>query len=141
MALNTVKPDMVRYEMRMVQGVDPNVREQRKPGFFGRLLSGVGKVLGSVAMPLSFVFPPAALGAAGMYGVGAIGDQMQVRAQTKMIEKQQREQATNVVFPGMEMGGGRGPQPAAFDISARDQQVMNVLDARGGSMTDMAHNL
>jgi len=140
-ALNTVKPDMVRYEMRMVQGVDPNVREQRKPGFFGRLLSGVGKVLGSVAMPLSFVFPPAALGAAGMYGIGAIGDQMQVKAQNKMMEKQQREQTTNVVFPGMEMGAGHGPQPAAFDLSARDQQVMNVLDARGGSMSDMTRNL
>ena len=71
MSLNTIKPDLVRYEMRMVQGQNPHVREQKKPGAFGRFLSGMGKILGSIAMPLSFIFPPAALGAAGMYGVVA----------------------------------------------------------------------
>ncbi len=141
MALNTVQPDLVRFEMRMVQGVDPHAREQKKPGAFGRFLSGMGKILGSVAMPLSFVFPPAAIGAAGMYGVGAIGDQVQQRAYAKQAEKMQRERTTQVVFPGMEMHGGHGPQPAAFDFSASDQQVMQVLDARGGAMNDMAHQL
>ena len=140
MPLNTVKPDLVRFEMRMVQGVNPHEREQKKPGAFGRFLSGFGKVLGSMAMPLSFIFPPAAIGAAGMYGVGAIGDQVQQRAYTTAIEKQQKEQQTQVAFPGLEMGG-MGIQPAAFDMSTRDRQVMQVLDARGHSMTDMSQGM
>lgn len=140
MALNTIQPDLVRYEMRVVQGVDPHVREQKRPGAFGRFLSGLGKVLGAVAMPLSFIFPPAAIGAAGMYGIGAIGDQVQARAYGRAAEKMQREQATQVVFPGLE-SPGTGIRPAAFDLSVRDQQVMDVLDARSGAMTGMAEKI
>ncbi|MBN1282900.1 MAG: hypothetical protein JXA24_03920 [Proteobacteria bacterium] len=140
MSFNTVQPDLVRYEMRMVQGVDPKVREQKKPGAFGRFLSGMGKILGSVAMPLSFIFPPAALAAAGMYGVGQIGDQVQQRSYAKAAEKMQRDAPQQAAFPGLEVGG-MPVQPASFDISARDQQVMQVLDARGGSMTDMSQRI
>lgn len=139
MSLNTIKPDMVRYEMRMVQGVDPNVREQRRPGGFGRFLSGLGKVLGAVAMPLSFIFPPAAIAAAGMYGVGTIGDRMQNRAIAKQQEKAQRD-AQPASFPGIELDGNQ-LEPAAFGLSSRDQQVMNVLDARGGATTQMMQML
>lgn len=140
MSLNTIKPDLVRYEMRMVQGQDPHVREQKKPGAFGRFLSGIGKVLGSIAMPLSFIFPPAAIGAAGMYGVGAIGDGMQRRAYANAAEKAQQERPQQASFPGLEIGGMQ-MTPASFDLSARDQQVMNVLGARGHSMTDMANGI
>lgn len=139
MSLNTIRPDLVRFEMKMVQGQDPHVREQRKPGAFGRFLSGVGKVLGSVAMPLSFIFPPAAIGAAAMYGAGAIGDQSQARAYNKAMEKQQRDQATNVSFPGLDVGGGM--QPASFDMSTGDQEVMRVLGARGNSLTEMSQSI
>lgn len=135
MSLNTIKPDMVRYEMRMVQGVDPNVREQKRPGAFGRFLSGMGKILGAVAMPLSFIFPPAAIAAAGMYGVGSIGDGMQNRAVAKTQEKAQRD-AQPASFPGIELDGSQ-LEPAAFDLSNRDQQVMKVLDARGGATNQM----
>jgi len=123
--------------MRMVQGQDPHVREQKKPGAFGRFLSGIGKVLGSIAMPLSFIFPPAAIGAAGMYGIGAIGDGMQQRAYANAAEKMQREKPQQAFFPGLEVEG-MPVQPASFDLSARDQQIMNVLDARGHSLSDMA---
>ena len=140
MSLNTIKPDLVRYEMRMVQGQNPHVREQKKPGLFGRFLSGLGKVLGSVAMPLSFIFPPAAIGAAGMYGIGAIGDGMQQRAYAKAAEKAQRERPQQAMFPGLEIGGVQ-MTPASFDLSGRDQRVMQVLDARGHSMTDMANGI
>lgn len=141
MALNTIRPDLVRFEMRMVQGQDPHVREQRRPGAFGRFLSGLGRVLGAVAAPLSFIFPPAAIAAAGMYGVGAIGDQSQARTAQKQAEKAQREQATTVSFPGLSMGEAGGIAPASFDMSMRDQEVMRVLNARGGSMTDMAQRI
>lgn len=140
MEFRSVEPSLIKYEMRMVQGIDPHVREQKKPGFFGRLLSGLGRVLGSVAMPLSFIFPPAAIGAAGMYGLGQIGDQMQMKAAQKQMEKMQREQQTQVAFPGLQMGQP-GIQPAGFDISARDAQVMDVLFTRGDVMTQMAHSI
>lgn len=140
MQFSPIQPDLVRYEMKMVQGVDPHVREQRKPGFFGRLLSGLGRVLGAVAMPLSFIFPPAAIGAAGMYGVGAIGDQMQAKAYQKQMEKMQRDQQTNVSFPGLQLDA-EALAPAGFDISASDERVMNVLFARNDAMTQMAHSI
>ncbi len=140
MSINTIQPDMVRYEMRMVQGQDPKVREQKRPGFFGRLLSGVGKVLGAIAAPLSFIFPPAALGAAGMYGISAIGDQMQARSNARAAEKMQRDQPQQASYPGIEIDG-MAMQPASFDLSARDQQVMQVLDARGGSMSAMSQRI
>jgi len=132
---------MVRYEMRMVQGVDPNVREQKRPGGFGRFLSGLGKILGSVAMPLSFIFPPAGLAAAGMYGMGQIGDQVQQKAYVNAAEKAAREAPQQASFPGLEVDGMPAATPASFDLSARDQQVMNVLGARGGSMTDMSQGI
>ncbi len=135
MSLNTIKPDVVRYEMRMVQGQDPHVREQKKPGAFGRFLSGLGKVLGSVAMPLSFIFPPAAIGAAGMYGVGAIGDGMQKRAYATAAEKAARERPQQASFPGLEIGS---MQMTSAGVSNSDRQVMQILDARGHSMSDMA---
>lgn len=140
MEFNSIKPDLVRYEMRMVQGVDPSVREQKKPGFFGRLLSGLGRVLGAVAMPLSFIFPPAAIGAAGMYGLGQIGDQMQVKSAQKQAEKMQREQQTQVSFPGLQMDQS-AIQPASFDLSAQDERVMNVLFTRNDAMMQMAHSI
>ncbi len=121
--------------MRMVQGIDPHVRERRKPGFFGRLLSGLGRVLGAVAAPLSFIFPPAAIAAAGMYGLGKVGDQMQISAYQKMMEKQQQSMQP-VAYPGMELDAS-GLKPASFDVSAHDAQIMDVLFSRGDAQTAM----
>lgn len=140
MEFRPIEPSLIRYEMRMVQGIDPHVREQKKPGFFGRLLSGLGRVLGAVAMPLSFIFPPAAIGAAGMYGLGQIGDQMQVKAAQKQMEKAQQQSQTRVSFPGLQFDSS-AIQPAGFDISASDAQVMNVLFARNDAMTEMAQRI
>ncbi len=140
MQFSPIQPDLVRYEMKMTQGVDPTVREAKKPGFFGRLLSGLGRVLGAVAMPLSFIFPPAAIGAAGMYGLGQIGDQMQAKAYQKQMDKMQRDNQTQVSFPGLQMDG-EALQPAGYDISASDERVMNVLFARNDAMNEMAHSI
>lgn len=138
-AVNTVKPDLVRYEMKVVQGQDPTVREQKKPGAFGRFLSGVGKVLGSMAMPLSFIFPPAAIGAAGMYGLGAVGDGMQNRSNARTAEKAQRDNMTTVSFPGLGVDSSAQIKPAAGTFVANDQAVMEVLGARGDSLTEMSN--
>lgn len=138
--MNLVTPDLVRFEMRMVQGQDPHVREQKKPGGFGRFLSGLGRILGAIAMPMSFLFPPAAIGAAGMYGMSALGDGMQAKAYGKAAEKAQREQNTMVSFPGLDVGSS-AIAPASYDRSIRDEEVMGVLGARGGAMTDMARRI
>ncbi len=139
MSLSTVQPTLIRYEMRMVQGVDPHTREQRKPGFFGRLLSGLGRVLGAVAAPLSFIFPPAAIAAAGMYGLGKIGDQMQVSSAQKIAQKQQQAM-TPVSYPGMQLDAS-AVNPAGFDVSAQDAQVMRVLYSRGDAQTAMVQGM
>lgn len=139
MQFSPIQPDLVKYEMRMVQGVDATVKEQKKPGFFGRLLSGLGRVFGAVAAPLSFIFPPAAIAAAGMYGLSSIGDQMQAKAYAKQAEKMQREGQTQVSFPGLQLDSSLAP--ASFDISAADERVMNVLFARGDAMTQMAQSI
>ena len=137
MAIDTVHPDLVRFEMRMVQGQDPNVREQKRPGAFGRFLSGIGKVLGAVAMPLSLIFPPAGLAAAGMYGLGALGDGLNAKAQAKMQEKAQRESMTNVSFPGLGMGS---VQPA-MDDSGSHVDTMKLLGARTGALNGLARRI
>ncbi len=141
MALTTVQPDMVRYKMTMVQGQDPHVREQKQPGAFGRFLSGMGKILGAVAMPLSFFCPPAAIGAAGMYGLGMVGDGMQQRAYGRAAEKAARDSVTNVSFPGLGVMQGSPIQPAAGSFGARDSMIMQVLDARGSSVFDMSNTI
>jgi hypothetical protein len=140
MSINPNVSSTVRYEMRKTQGIDPNVREQHRPGGFARFLSGIGKILGAVAAPLSFIFPPAAIGAAGMYGLGQLGDQMQVKSQQRAMEKAQREQPQPMAFPGLEVEG-MGPQPASFDMGSRDRQVMQVLDARGAALNSMAQKI
>lgn len=137
---NTVRPDIVRYEMRMVQGVDPHVQHQKKPGFFGRLLSGFGKVLGAIAAPLSFIFPPAAIAAAGMYGIGTIGDQMQGRAYAKAAEKQARDRTTNVVFPGLDIGMGSPLQPVSGP-AAGEMEIGRVLESRGNTVSQMSQRI
>lgn len=140
MEFQPIKPDLVRYEMRMVQGTNPHAQEQKRPGAFARFLSGTGKILGSVAMPLSFIFPPAAIGAAGMYGAGAIGDQMQQRIATQQMEQMQRQQQTTVSFPGLGVGGQSGLQPASGTVEAYDQDVMNVLFHSNEAMIENAHS-
>lgn len=140
MDFTPIKPDLVKFEMRMVQGVNPHEKEMKQPGGFARFLSGAGRVLGSVALPLSFIFPPAAIGAATMYGTSAVGDQMQQRIYLKQAEQMQRNQATNVSFPGLGVGDG-GLQPAAGTVSAADETVMNVLFKRNDAMMENAHML
>lgn len=135
MSLEQVRPDLLKYEVRVVQGQDPRVREQRKPGGFGRFLSGLGKVLGAVALPFSLIFPPAAIVAAASYGAGMGGDMMANRAASKVAEKQARDQATNVVFPGFDsaMGMASGIRPASFG----EDDVRQVLESRGRAVSGM----
>lgn len=134
MNYRSINPDKVKYEMRMVQGQDPFVKHKRKTGGFGRFLSGIGKLFGAIAAPLSFIFPPAAIAAAGMYGIGKIGDRMQYSAYMKGMQRQGVHQAGGAAaFPGMEdvMGGGR--QAALSPIQA---DILNVLYARNDLMME-----
>lgn len=133
-----VQPDLVKYEMRMVQGQDPFVKHQKRPGGFGRFLSSVGRLFGAIAMPLSFIFPPAAIGALGMYGLGKIGDQIQSKAYMKHAQQQSVHQPTRASFPGMEaMMGGR--RQASYSPMQTD--VLNVLHARNDLMMESSHEI
>lgn len=139
MQFSPIRPDAVRYEMRLVSGENPFERQQRTPGAFGRFLSGVGRFFSGVALPLSLIFPPAAIGAAGMYGIGQIGDQMQNRAYQRMMQQQQQMQ--NISYPGLDLSSEVGIQPASVDVSVQEQSVMDVLSARNNMMLDSAHRI
>lgn len=136
MDFQPIKPDMVKYEMRMVQGQDPFTKHQKRPGGFGRFLSGIGKLFGALAMPFSLICPPAMIGALGAYGLGQIGDQIQYSSYQKAAQQQAAHQTQNVSFPGMEdMFGGRPTAP----ISAVQADVLNVLYSRNDLMMESAH--
>ena len=133
-----IQPDRVKYEMRMVQGQDPFVKHQKRSGGFGRFLSSIGRLFGAIAMPLSFIFPPAAIGALGAYGLGKIGDQIQTKAYTKQMQQQGAHTPTRASFPGMEamMGGSR---QASYTPMQTD--VLNVLYARNDMMMESSHEI
>src|SRR3989344_5497551 len=115
MTLQTVRPDLVKFEMRQTTGRPAWQAEVKKPGFFARLLSGVGKFFGAIAAPLSFIFPPAALG---------------------------KRNPENVSFPGLDLGGFGGIQPASgVGISPKSAMIMDVLFARDGASLSMAHRI
>lgn len=137
-----VRPDLVKFEMRQATGTPAWQKEIKGPGFFGRLLSGVGRIAGAVAAPFSFMFPPAMLATAGMYGVAGIGDQMQYRAYERAMNSASQRNLQNVSFPGLDLSGGAGAvQPASGGVSSHDEMVMNVLFARDQASLSMAHEL
>ncbi len=135
-----VRPDLVKFEMRQTTGTPAWEKEIHKPGFFGRLMSGVGRVVGAVAAPFSFMFPPAALAAAGMYGVAGIGDQVQYRTYQRAMESASQRNLTNTSFPGLDTGN-IGLQPASASVSTNDQQIMNVLFARDQASLSMSQGI
>lgn len=144
MEFKAVRPDVVKYEMRMISGEDPFAVQQKKPGFFGRLLSGVGKFFGAVAAPMSLIFPPAAIGAAGMYGIGQIGDQMQQKAYMKQMANQ--PQGQSISYPGLDLSqsssGNYQPVSATgLNVTQSQDATMDLLFARNDAMLDSAHKV
>lgn len=135
-----VRPDLVKFEMRQTAGRPAWEKEVKKPGFFGRLLSGVGRIVGGIAAPFSFMFPPAALATAGMYSASAIGDQIQYKAYERAMQSAAQRDLSNVSFPGLDLGG-IALQPAAAALSPHDEMIMNVLFARDGASLAMAHDI
>ena len=113
------------------------------PGAFGRFLSGLGRFFGAVAAPMSLIFPPAAIGAAGMYGISQIGDQMQYRTYLRMMQQQSSPQY--ISYPGLDLSpasGGIAPSKGpGFETSMNDEMVMDVLFARNGMMLESAHKV
>lgn len=139
-----VKPTAVRYEMRNVSGVDPYAQEQSKPGAFGRFLSGMGRFAGAVALPLSVLFPPAAIGAAGMYGLAGVGDLSQQNAYQKMLEQQSKVRTQQLYFPGLDLQGApeaapvSGPASGDYILSSLDNQIIDTMVAKNFSLQENA---
>ncbi len=137
MQFQGVRPDLVKFEMRQATGTPAWQQEIKRPGGFGRFLSGIGRIFGAVAAPLSFIFPPAALAAAGMYGASSIGDQIQSKAYQNAMEAQAQRNPQNVSFPGLDVGGAAPFQPASTPLTQQNEMVMNVLFNRGNAQQAM----
>ncbi|MBU4485226.1 hypothetical protein KKA47_07400 [bacterium] len=144
MEFQGVRPNIVRYEMRSVGGENPHIKEQKKPGAFGRFLSGMGRFVGAVAMPISIMFPPAAIGAAGMYGISQVGDQVQMKTHEKMMEQNMKVRTETMTFPGLDLQGSpqaapvQGPASGDYIMSSLDSQMVDVLVARTFCMQESA---
>lgn len=134
-----VKPDLVKFEMRATAGTPAWEKQIKKPGAFGRFMSGTGRLLGAVAAPLSFAYPPAALAAAGMYGVAGVGDIAQNRAYQQAIESASARSFNAASFPGLDISGA--VQPASTPLSPHNEMVMNVLFSRDAALGAMANEL
>ncbi len=136
MDFSPIRPDVVKYEMRLASGENPFVQEQKTPGGFGRFLSGVGRFFAAVATPMSLIFPPAAIGAAGMYGVGQIGDQIQQRSYMNMM----KQTPQYISYPGLDtpppQGGIQMMSSGTTGLSAQQETVMDVLFARNDMMLE-----
>lgn len=137
MQFQGVRPDLVKFEMRQATGTPAWQQEIKRPGGFGRFLSGIGRIFGAVAAPLSFIFPPAALAAAGMYGASSIGDQIQAKSYQRAMDAQAQRNPQNVSFPGLELGGVAPFQSASTPLTQQNEMVMNVLFNRDSAQQAM----
>lgn len=130
-----LQPDVIKYEVRRLSGDPIGQARQKKPGGFARFLSGLGRLAGAVMGPLSFVFPPAAIGAAASYGLSQTGDIMQGGAARKMLQQQQDAQGDmgQVYIPGLTQTSMdlTSEQGKVFKpMTVRDQQATQILVAR-----------
>ncbi len=143
MEFSRLRPDIIKYEVRELAGTNVQAAQHKKRGGFGRFLSGMGRMLGAIAAPLSFIFPPAALGAAGAYGVSKIGDMVQLGAAKKMMRDQQStEQPLGQVFiPGLTQTAMDLTRDTGVSAGSRDQQAMGILMARNDMTMASAQNV
>ena len=127
-----VKPDVIKYEIRQLNGVTAaesqvNKRKGKFGSIFGKLLSGVGRFVGAVAAPLSVLFPPAALGAAAAYGFAKLGDVAQARSADSRMDGMM--QAYGNMSPGQ---SAQGPMIGLTDISSNImQESVPLFDPMG----------
>lgn len=140
MDFNPVSPDIIKYEMRGMGGDPAAAQEKKKSGGFGRFLSGLFKFIAAPLGVLGAVFPPAMIGAAGAYGLGAVGDQMQARAAAKNAQAGAQAQQA-YFFPGVDTGSmadaSASLAPASTPVpTAMQQRVMDVLYARNDAVID-----
>lgn len=143
MQFRPVQSDIVKWEMRAAIGVSATKAQEHKKGGFGRFLSGLGRMFGAIAAPLSMIFPPAAIGAAAAYGVTRIGDVVQGRAAQRTAESAAQNADSGslgqVFIPGLTdqaMDVARQPvrmfDPAAQKYHA---QAAKILTARNEMTT------
>lgn len=138
-----IRPDVIKYEVRTISGESIQSQAQHRPGGFARFMSGLGRIIGAIAAPLSFIFPPAAIGAAAAYGVSRLGDTMQYRSYQKMAAQQQEQGSAPLYVPGVEQSSFdlTKDNPHAQPVSRQDERIMNVLFARNDMMLDGAQQM
>lgn len=104
MEFSRLQPDVIKFEVRQLSGQSINQSVEKNRGGFARFLSGLGRFTSAVMAPLSFVFPPAAIGAAASYGLAQTGDILQGSAMRKTMEQQGSQQGAelgNSFIPGL----------------------------------------
>lgn len=138
MNFSPVKPDVVKYEMRMVQGMEPAAVHKKKAGGFGRFLSSIGSIFGAIAAPLSIIFPPAMIGSLGAYGLAKIGDSIQNKAMTKQMNQEAiQNPSMSASFPGLaDIGEGGQVSPGLSSVQA---DILNVLYSKNDLMMESSH--
>lgn len=147
MDFGRIQPDAIKYEVRQLSGTDIRASQQRKHGGFGRFLSGLGRILGAIAAPLSFIFPPAAIGAAAAYGVSKIGDMVQISGAKKTMEQQadQSGQLGQVYIPGLTETSMNLTRETVrvFDptTQVRERQAQQILMTRNAMTMESAHQV
>ncbi|MBI2343180.1 MAG: hypothetical protein HYV02_02405 [Deltaproteobacteria bacterium] len=132
MNFSGIKPDVIKYEVRQLSGESIHETQQKKRGGFGRFLSGLGRVVGAIAAPLSFLFPPAGLIAASAYAGSNVGDFLQQKAMRKMMEERQGEDQNlgQIYIPGL--------TETSMDLT---RETVKVFDPMQSQQTDRVVDL
>lgn len=141
MEFNAVNADTIKFEMRGMSGDTAVTQEKKKKGFFGRLFSGLLKLVAAPLSVLGMAIPPAGLAAAGAYGLSQTIDIAQANSAAKRAAQNVPAQPQSYYLPGVDTGGmsdaASGAAPGSTAVpSAMRQQVMDVLYARNDAMMD-----
>lgn len=113
-------------------------------GLFSRGLGALGLATQVGAGVASFFFPPAAIIAAGGFGLHTMSNYAgQTRAANKAVEAMPQE-PVQAFYPGTEQynanylnaPSGNSPVPGAVDV-----EVMDILTAKQGTMTQAAQQI
>lgn len=106
----------VRFESVVYDAREPI----KKPSFFSRILSGLGKFAPLAYLAAPFTGGLSLIAGAGMQGLGALGDKsIAVDQQKKMAAQQQQPAALN--YPGMMSGTFASDPTLATVVSSRNE--------------------
>jgi hypothetical protein len=151
MQFQPIQKDVLMYEILNLSGRPAAQAQRKRHGAFGRFLSGLGRFVGAIAAPLSFLFPPAGIAAAASYVGAGIGDFIQQKAAVKVMKQQNRDvmdaqQMGQIYIPGltqvsMDLTRDTGMNLFSPTEAAAVNQVTDVLVARNTLDMEIAQSM